>query len=93
MPATVAATTLPDLAAIAARFAPIVVNISVTGTRKVSTAAEAAPGPGDEPDNTPGSEEADATCDFTRNFQQRFGGLPPQLKLPVRGEGSIRAGR
>ena len=89
-PATPAASTiaLPDLAAIAARFAPMVVNISVTGTRKVSTAAEAAPGAGDDPDSAPAPDEADAMRDFLRNFQQRFGGLPPQLKLPVRGEGS-----
>jgi serine protease Do len=76
------------MAAIAARFAPIVVNISVTGTRKVSTASDAAPGADDGADGAQGPDEADAIRDFLRNFQQRFGGLPPQLKLPVRGEGS-----
>ncbi len=63
-------------------------NISVTGTRQVSTASDAAPGPGDDADNAPGADEADAMRDFLRDFQKRFGGLPPQLKLPVRGEGS-----
>ena len=74
----------PDTAGIAARFAPMVVNISVTGTRKVSTLDD---------DSTIGNdptapEEEDAMRDFLRNFQQRFGGLPPQIRLPVRGEGS-----
>ena len=26
--------------------------------------------------------------DFLRRFQQRFGGLPPQIRMPIRGEGS-----
>jgi serine protease Do len=82
------ATTLPDMAAIAARFAPTVVNVSVTGSRKVSTADDSAADPGSEPDGSPGSDDADAMRDFLRNFQQRFGGLPPQVKLPVRGEGT-----
>ncbi len=73
----------PDTAGIAARFAPMVVNISVTGTRKVSTVDDA--GTGADPQ---APEEEDAMRDFLRNFQQRFGGLPPQIRLPVRGEGS-----
>ncbi len=84
----VSSASLPDMAAIAARFAPIVVNISVTGIRKVSTASDALPDAGDDPDSAPAPDEPDAMRDFLRNFQQRFGGLPPQLKLPVRGEGS-----
>ncbi len=83
-----AQTSLPDIAAIAARFAPIVVNISVTGTRNVSTRGDTTPTPGDDAEGAPGADGADAMRDFLRNFQQRFGGLPPQLKLPVRGEGS-----
>jgi serine protease Do len=76
------------MAAIAARFAPVVVNISVTGTRKVSTTSDATPEPGKDPESAPGADEGDAMRDFLRNFQRRFGGLPPQLKLPVHGEGS-----
>jgi serine protease Do len=74
---------LPDMTAIAATFGPMVVNISVSGTHKVSTA-------GDAPDDKSGggSEDDDGVRDFLRNFQQRFGGLPPQLRLPVRGEAS-----
>ena len=88
VPSGASSAALPDMAAIAARFAPIVVNISVTGTRKVSTASDAVPDPGDGPDSAQAPDETDAMRDFLRNFQQRFGGLPPQLKLPVRGEGS-----
>jgi serine protease Do len=75
----------PDTARIAAQVGPAVVNISVSGTRKVSTAGNAA---GDEGDDAQGSTDADGMADFLRGFQQRFGGLPPQLRMPVRGEGS-----
>ena len=70
------------MAGIAARFGPAVVNISVSGTRKVSTTGDAS---NDDADDAP---DADAMRDFLQEFQKRFGGLPPQLKLPVRGEGS-----
>jgi len=73
---------LPDMAGIAARFGPAVVNISVSGTRKVSTTGDAS---NDDADDAP---DADAMRDFLQEFQKRFGGLPPQIKLPVRGEGS-----
>jgi serine protease Do len=76
---------LPDMASIAARFAPTVVNISVSGTHKISTAGN----PGDEdPDPSAGPQDDDEMRDFLRRFQQRYGGLPPELNLPVRGEGS-----
>ena len=83
-----ASSSLPDMAAIAARFAPIVVNITVTGTRNVSTSTDSGPGVADDPDSPPVPDETDAMRDFLRGFQQRYGGLPPQLKLPVHGEGS-----
>jgi serine protease Do len=79
---------LPDMASIAARFAPIVVNISVTGSREVSTASDTAADPGAEAADASGPDEADTMLDFLRKFQQRFGGLPPKLKLPVSGVGS-----
>jgi serine protease Do len=82
--ASVAPASLPDVAGIAARFAPTVVNISVTGTRKVSTAGD----PPDDGGDGAGPEGADSMRDFLRKFQQLYGGLPPQLLLPVRGEGS-----
>jgi serine protease Do len=81
-------TSLPDMAAVAARFAPTVVNISVTGSRKVSTSSDGPADPGDDGSGTQAPDPTDAMRDFLRNFQQRFGGLPPQLDLPVRGEGS-----
>jgi serine protease Do len=70
---------------IVAQFSATVVNISVRGTRKVST--------GTEPSGINGadgqrSHEDDAMSGFLRDFQQRFGGLPPQLQMPVHGEGS-----
>jgi serine protease Do len=74
---------LPDMAGIAARFSPSVVNISVRGTHRVSTApGGVAPGSASDP------EDADSMAEFLRRFQQRFGGLPPELRLPVQGEGS-----
>jgi serine protease Do len=74
---------LPDMASIAARFGPMVVNISVRGTRKVSTT-----GDGSTDDDASGAQDAEAMRDFLRRFQQLFGGLPPQINVPVQGEGS-----
>ncbi len=76
---------LPDMAAIAARFGPAVVNISIAGTRKVSTTGDAS---GEDADDPGGSQEEEAIRELLRAFQQRFGGFPPQIRLPVRGEGS-----
>ncbi len=76
---------LPDTAAIAARIAPSVVNISVSGTHRVSTSGGAGGGMADE---GAGAPDADGMAEFLRRFQQRFGGLPPEMSLPVRGEGS-----
>jgi serine protease Do len=85
-PAAAAPAALPDMASIAAQFAPTVVNISVSGTHNVSTAGKTS----DDGDEASGSPDADADAmrDFLRRFQQQFGGLPPQLRMPVRGEGS-----
>jgi serine protease Do len=77
---------LPDMANIAERFGPAVVNISVSGTLKVSTATNGAGA--DDADDAPGSQHEDERRDFLRRFQEEFGGLPPQMSLPVRGEGS-----
>lgn len=86
MPAISAPTyALPDIASIAAKFSPTVVNISVSGTRKVSTTGDIS---GDDGDDGSESQDADAMREFLRRFQQRFGGLPPQMNMPMRGEGS-----
>jgi serine protease Do len=83
--AATASTAWPDMAGIAARVAPSVVNISVSGTHKVSTTGNAGPGAAGGAADAP---DADGMADFLRQFQQRFGGLPPEMSLPVRGEGS-----
>ncbi|MES2947576.1 MAG: Do family serine endopeptidase [Pseudomonadota bacterium] len=77
-----ASAALPDMTSIAAKLSPSVVNISVRGVRKVSTAAQT------DGDGAKGSAEDLATREYLRRFQQRFGELPPQLNMPVRGEGS-----
>ncbi len=79
------ATALPDMTGIAARLSPSVVNISVRGVRKVSTTAQAT-----NPDGEGGKGTAEdlAMREYLRRFQQRFGELPSQLNMPVRGEGS-----
>ena len=76
---------LPDMTGIATKLSPSVVNISVRGARKLSTAAT-----GGSPDTTSnkGSTEDLAIREYLRRFQQRFGELPPQLNVPIRGEGS-----
>jgi serine protease Do len=76
---------LPDMAGLAARFSPSVVNVSIRGTHRVSTAPEAAGAPAGAASEP---EDADSMAEFLRRFQQRFGGLPPELRLPVQGEGS-----
>jgi serine protease Do len=75
----------PDMAGLAARFSPSVVNVSIRGTHRVSTAPEAAGAPAGDASEP---EDADSMAEFLRRFQQRFGGLPPELRLPVQGEGS-----
>ena len=76
---------LANMAGIAARFSPSVVNISIRGTHRVSTV----PGAAGEPRGSASDpEDADSMAEFLRRFQQRFGGLPAELRLPVQGEGS-----
>jgi serine protease Do len=76
---------LPDMTSIAAKLSPSVVNISVQGVRKISTSAQATSPHGE---GSKGTAEDLATREYLRRFQQRFGELPPQLNMPVRGEGS-----
>ncbi len=74
---------LPDMTRIAAKLSPSVVNISVRGVRKVSTTDSASADAADS-----GERDDTVVKEFLRRFQQRFGALPPQLSMPVRGEGS-----
>jgi serine protease Do len=85
IPVSALAAGLPDMSAIAARLSPSVVNISVRGVRKVSTTSSKMTPDGETPSS---SQEDLAMQELLRRFQQRYGGLPPQLSLPVRGAGS-----
>lgn len=84
--ASVAATpmALPDFSQITERYGPAVVNISVTGTTKVSDESQMAQGGGDSLSNDPFFE-------FFRRFQQgqrQGNGSGGQQAMPTRGEGS-----
>ncbi len=77
---------LPDFPQITARYGPAVVNISVTGTTKVSD--ESAMAQGDED-----AFSGDPFLEFFRRFQQGQGQRPgnrggQQQEVPVRGQGS-----
>ena len=71
---------LPDAATIAASMAPAVVNITISGARTVAS--------DDSDDASLQSQESDPMRDFVREFQQKFGGLPANVRLPVHAEGS-----
>jgi len=73
----------PDVASIAAQYGPAVVNISVSGTRNVSTAPQSS-----DKEDKADSEGAAAMQDFFRQFQQQYGSLPANIALPVQGAGS-----
>lgn len=79
-PATVAVTqsaaamSLPDMSAIVARNGPAVVNISVSGTRKVAAGSP----------EIPGLDRNDPFYEFFR----RFGSPQQQGEAPVHGQGS-----
>jgi len=78
----------PDFSQITERYGPAVVNISVTGTTKVSNDSPFARGDGDD-DGAPG----DPFSEFFKRFQQGQGGPGtgrgvPQQDMPTRGQGS-----
>ena len=74
MSAAATSMALPDMSAIVARNGPAVVNISVSGTRKVSA----------ESQEIPGLDRNDPFYEFFR----RFGGQQQQGQTPVHGLGS-----
>ena len=85
---------LPDFSQITERYGPAVVNISVTGTTKVSDNSPLAQG-GDEGDASSGIP-SDPMFEFFRRFQQGQGQRPgagkggsgAQQEMPTRGQGS-----
>ncbi|HQS30445.1 MAG: peptidase [Polaromonas sp. 39-63-203] len=83
--APIAPMTMPDFPQITQRYGPAVVNISVTGTTKVSDESPFAQGNSGGSPNDPFSE-------FFRRFQQGQGGGRGngggQQEVPMRGQGS-----
>ena len=80
---------LPDFSQITERHGPAVVNISVTGTTRVSSDSPQAQG-GDEGDAS-SSQPSDPMLEFFRRFQQGHGqgqGGRNQQEMPTRGQGS-----
>ncbi len=75
---------LPNMSGIAKQFGAAVVNISVSGTRNVSTSADKTSDDASADD----ADDADPMRDFFQRFQQKYGGLPAQIPVPVQGEGS-----
>ncbi|NML84105.1 DegQ family serine endoprotease [Polaromonas sp.] len=80
---------LPDFSQITERHGPAVVNISVTGTTRVSSDSPQAQG-GDEGDAS-SSQPSDPMLEFFRRFQQGHGQGQSgrnQQEMPTRGQGS-----
>jgi serine protease Do len=75
---------LPDFSQITQRYGPAVVNISVTGTTKVSNISPFALGDDDD------GPSGDPFFEFFKRFQQgpNSGGNGPQQDVPTRGQGS-----
>lgn len=85
--APVQMTGVPDFSQITRRYGPAVVNISVSGTRKVSSEGDDADddGEGASAQVDPG----DPMAELFRRFQRQYGGGPgARMEVPVRGEGS-----
>ena len=83
-------TGVPDFSQITRRYGPAVVNISVSGTRQVSSN-----GSSDDDDDSASAQDDsgpqgnDPMAELFRRFQQQYGGGPgARMEVPVRGEGS-----
>ena len=76
----------PDFSQITARYGGAVVNISVSGMRKVSNSDE--DGPGASSGGIPGMDPSDPFFEFFRRFHGRPGGHPGPSEMPVQGQGS-----
>jgi serine protease Do len=75
---------VPDFSRITQRFGSAVVNISVSGMRKVVVGPDEG-GSADAGDDAQGDDPARLAL---RRFQQRFGGSGASMSVPVRGLGS-----
>jgi serine protease Do len=72
---------VPDFSQITQRYGPAVVNISISGMRRVSAGTDTAESAAD-------SGDPDSMQLFLRRFQQQFGGSGASMQVPVRGVGS-----
>ncbi len=76
----------PDFSSIAQRYGAAVVNISVSGMKKVSDDSDEDKSARHR--GTPGLDPNDPFFEFFRRFQGPNGALPGQQEMPVRGQGS-----
>ena len=76
-----ASTVAPDFAQIAQRYGAAVVNISVSGLRKIAAVDDDAAGP-------QGIDPNDPFFEFFKHFAVPFGPGPGQREVPMRGQGS-----
>jgi serine protease Do len=85
--ATPAAIAAPDFAQIARRYGPAVVNISVSGMKKVSD-DETGDAPTAQRRGAPGMDPNDPFFEFFKRFQGPNGGFGGPREMPMRGQGS-----
>ncbi|MDE2372165.1 MAG: Do family serine endopeptidase [Burkholderiales bacterium] len=80
---------VPDFTQITQRYGAAVVNISVSGTRKVTAGDDGGNADADSGGEGDGdAPEADPMQQFLRRFQQQFGGTGATMQVPVRALGS-----
>lgn len=75
---------LPNVSGVAARLRPSVVNISVSGSQRLSVGNSASC----DEDEDDEAEDSAALKNLLRQFQRRFGILPSDFKVPIQAEGS-----
>jgi serine protease Do len=76
----------PDFTQIAQRYGPAVVNISVSGMRKVGSDVDE--GPASQRGGVPGFDPNDPFFEFFKRFQDPNGGSSGPHEMPMRAQGS-----
>ena len=82
------AVTLPDFSQITARYGPAVVNISVSGMRKVSNDDDGDAAPPSAAPRGQGMDPNDPFAEFFRRYGTPGGGARGAQAVPMRGQGS-----